>query len=809
MKTIQRALAVHIIFLLASSVSFAGQSDNAITGRVLDENRLPVSLATVVLLDAADSALVKGELTDDNGWFGLESIAPGQFILTISSLGLEPYSLPITLTGSLDLGEIEMKKLSASISEVVVTADLPLIQKENDKIILNVGNSALAAAGTALDVLQRAPGVTVDNDGNIRLKGRQGVLVMIDGKETYLSPQQLTSQLKNTPAESISQVEVISNPGAKYEASGSAGIINIVTKKNRKQGFNGSANAGVSHGELWSYDAGFNLNFRDKKYNLFANYSYSNDDQVQTRDIWRSVTFEDVFSQINDDNVQTNRYYDNNFKAGVDYFLDERNTFGFVASGYVFNERDDNHTDVTVYDQSGLVESSSTSEGDIHGEFNNISLNMNYERKFDSAGGTLLLNADYAYYDGLNDDTYTTTYYDTEGNQTKDPEKLNNYNPTTVDIRSLKADLAYPLTKKLRFETGGKVSYVVTDNDLKVTELINGNWENDPSRSNRFRYTENINAAYLNLAMALGDLSIQAGLRGEQTIADGNSVTIQNTFHHNYFQLFPSLSVNYALSEKHALGLNYSRRIDRPRYQSLNPFAFYLDQYLIAQGNPNLKPQLTQSVSLSYSFQQKYTVTFDYSYTVDNIIDLFYQNDSTKVIYEIPDNFDHQHYYAASFFAPVDLTKWWSITPAITVYYLTETEKYESSTFSKSDWSWNANLQNSFKLPMDFSLDVSAFYQSAGIWSIAEFKPFGSVDAGIRKNVLKDRGTVRLTVQDIFNTNRILGSIQYANIDGNLIAYNDRQQVKVTFSYRFGTQGEQRRNSASNEEEKRRVGTGH
>lgn len=792
----------------ASSLPFT-YNTGTIMGKVLDELNKPVPLATILLINATDSTLAKGEVTDESGAFRMENIVSGNYLLRITFLGYETVEESLSVGESVDLGEIYLKKSTASLEEVTVSAERPLIERVNDKLVMNVESSALASAGSMLDVLQRAPGVTVDNDGNIRLKGREDVLVMMDGKETYLSPDQLAAQLKNSPAESVSKIEVISNPGAKYEAQGSAGIINIVTKKNKKPGLNGSVNGGVSRGELWSYDGGLNLNYHNKKFNLFGNYNYSNEGQYQTRDIRRTVNYENVITQIYDDNEQTNYYTDHSYKAGIDYYINERNTLGFVASGYFFGEVDDNFTAVSVYDANQNIQSSSTSEGDIHGKFNNISLNLNYDVKLDTAGQALTVNADYAYYDGLNDDTYTTTYYNTENNQAGEPELLNNYNPTTVDIKSLKLDYTYPFSAKLKLDAGAKVSYVITDNDLLVTLFENDEWVEDSTRSNHFRYTENINAVYVSASGQFGKMSVQAGLRGEQTVADGNSYTLENTFHRNYFQLFPSLSINYAVSDNHALGLSYSRRIDRPRYQSLNPFTFYLDQYLLSKGNPNLQPQLTQSVSLSYTFRQRYTVSADYSYTVDNIIDLFYQNDSTGLVVEMPDNFDHQHYYSTSFFAPIDVTKWWSVTPAITVYYITETEQYESSVFSNSDWSWNGNLQNTFQLPAGFVLDVSAFYQSAGIWSIAEFKSFGSVDAGLKKKVLKDNGTIRLSAQDIFNTNHITGSIKYANLDGYVEQGNDTRQIKLSFTYRFGSQPQQRNHEGGNEDEKSRVGTGH
>ncbi|MCY7409453.1 MAG: TonB-dependent receptor [Chitinophagales bacterium] len=784
-------------------------SFNNITGKIIDEKNSPVEFATITLLSAKDSSLVKGEMSEASGAFSMENIASGNYFLEISYVGYQQYSNFIQLQKDFDAGNISLQKNINELAEVVVQDKKPLIERDNEKVVMNVESSNFSSTGNALDVLQRAPAVIVDNDGNIRLKGKQGVLVMIDGKETYLSADQLANQLRNTPADAISKIEVISNPGAKYEAQGNAGIINIVTKKNKKQGFNGNITGSVAHGELWSYHGGLNLNYRDKKYNLFGSYNYSNDDQQQLRDIWRTVIYNGDVTILNDYNTEISQFNNNTYKAGIDYFVNDKNTVGFIFSGFNFTNPDNNLTNVDVYDGNNVLQSSSTSEGDINGTYNNVSFNLNYDGKFDSLGRGLSANADYSHYNGLSDGDYTTTYFDAAGNQQGKPYLLNNYNPTSVDIKSIKLDYTHPLKNKWKLEAGTKLSYVVTDNDLQVSTFENESWRVDTTQSNHFKYTENINAAYVSAAKQFKNWSVQAGLRGEQTIADGNSITIENTFSRNYFQLFPSASVNYDLNEKNNFAFFYSRRIDRPRYQDLNPFVFYLDQYLLSQGNPNLQPQLTHSLSLSYTFKKQYTFTADYSYTKNNIIDLFYQNDSTKITYETPGNFDHQNYYDVSFYAPFEITKWWSLTPSVTAYYISESTQYNETIFSKSDLSWNGNLQNTFQLPKGFSVDLSAFYQSAGIWSIAEFRQFGSIDLGLKKSLMNGQATLKFTASDILNTNHIVGNINYANIDGYVTQNNDTRQFTLSFSYRFGKQTAQaREHRTGDEEEKRRVKTG-
>lgn len=779
-----------------------------ITGKILDGNKSPIEFATVALLSQNDSSLVKGEISDESGAFDVEHIQKGNYFIAISYVGFQKYFSPVSLEHSLNLGSINLTKDATELDEAVVQASKPLIEHNNEKLVLNVESTSLSSAGNALDVLQRAPGVVVDNDGNIRLKGKQEVLVMIDGKETHLTQEQLTTQLRNMSADQISKVELITNPGANYDATGSAGIINIVTKKNKKQGFNGGTSAGVSKGDYWGTNESLNLNCRTKKVNLFGNYSFQRGDRGQTLDIHRNITFNDVLSKIGEKSSLEHQSNNSSVKAGADFFINEKQTIGFVASGFLDPEKDYNNTFASFTNASNDLQSSSSNSGVNNGHYKNISFNLNYDGKFDTLGRELKVDADYSYYDNSADANYTTHFFDASGIESGSPYIEYDFNPTTVDIKSIKLDYTQPLKKIGTLDFGMKSSYVVTDNDIQVNTLVNDEMIPDVLRSNHFKYTENINAGYISFSHQWKKIGLQAGLRGEQTVADGNSVSLNNTFRRNYIQLFPSVSLNDEINDKNSLSISYGRRIDRPAYSQLDPFVYYLDQYLYEQGNPNLQPQLTHAISLTYMYKQSYSITVDYALTTNNLIELFYQVDSTNTTFVTPGNFESMQFYDVTVYAPFTIAKWWNVTPVVTAYYIDQNTNYLGEKFRNNKLSFTANIQNSFQFPKGFSADVSAMYQSPGIWSVATFTGFNEITAGVTKQLMKGKARVKLSMSDIFLSNYIFGSIQYANLDGTFLQHNDTRQANVTFTYNFGKQQQSRDHRSSDEEEKSRVKTG-
>lgn len=501
-----------------------------------------------------------------------------------------------------------------------------------------------------------------------------------------------------------------------------------------------------------------------------------------------------------------NHYIDHSYKTGIDFFLNEKNTFGFVASGYADKYLSTNNTNAVITNTDAVYEPSSDTYGDLNNVAGNYSFNLNYDGKLDTAGATISADVDYSKFNGEGDDNYITTYYNQDGSATENPFIYHSLSPGTIDIMSAKVDFASPLKKEWNFETGLKASSVKNDNEAIFSVQQNNEWVIDSLRSNDFIYTENIYAGYVQLSRQFKKISIQAGLRGEVTDANGNSVTLQESFKRNYFQLFPSLNISNRINDKHTVSFSYSRRIDRPRYDQLNPFLFFLDPYLYQQGNPNLKPQLTHSLELSYLFKETYALSFNYSNTTDEIQEQFYQTDSTKTIVLLSDNFGRNTTYALTAYAPLQPVKWWSVTPVFTGFYQDLQTEYLETTYHNSQLGFQINIQNSFTLPKGFALELSAQYQSKVIFSIASIEPNGDVSVGLKKTFLDGKASVKVNANDIFNTNNIKGDIRYANIDSYFEQNNDRQRYGINFSYRFGnSQSSQRQRNNAIEEEKSRV----
>lgn len=784
-----------------------------ITGKIMDPQRQPVEFATITLLKAADSTLIKGEFSDASGIFQFSQVNAGNYALEISNLGYEKISINQVTLGdddtAIDLGTISLIPIANELSTITVTAQKPLIQHDHDKIIINVEGSAIAAGGSALDALEKAPGVLVDQDGNISLRGKQGVLVMIDDKPTYLSAEQLANQLRSMPADAVSKIEVITNPSARYDAEGNAGIINFITKKNHQSGFNGSVNAGMEISHHYNPKAGINLNYRVKKVNLFGNYNYSDYTRYQQLDVVRNFDAEGLQSTVTEKSTIDNQYPDHTYKAGADYFINDKHTIGFVASGYFDKYLSQNNTTANIANSNGMYEPSSHTFGDLNGASNNYSLNLNYDGKLDTAGTTLSADLDYSFYDGNGDDHYITNYFNIEGDPTGNPLEYHTQSPGTIYIRSAKIDLTHPFNKDWNIESGIKASAVKNDNEEIFEVKQDEEWLIDSLKTNHFIYEENIYAGYVQLSRQFNKISVQAGLRSEWTIANGNSVTLQESFRRNYFQLFPSLNVSDNINDKNNITFSYSRRIDRPQYDQLNPFLFFLDPYLYEQGNPNLKPQLTNSLELSYTYNQVYNFTLNYSRTADEIEEQFYQVDSTKTIVLLSDNFGSNTTYAATVYAQLQPVKWWSTTPVVTAFYQDLQTNYLETDFRNTNLGCQLNVQNTFTLPKGFSLEVSLQYRTPVIFSIASVEGSGDVSMGLKKSLWDGKATVKVNASDIFNTNNIKGDINYANINSSFSQNNDRQRFGINFSYRFGnTQSSQRHHQSAIDEEANRVKRG-
>jgi len=817
MKTKFTLLSIAISFSF-----FASSQTGKISGIVTDASSKGIHSATVSLLRAKDSSLVKFSPTDKNGVYEFENIKDGKYLVSASNVGYSKVlssTFEVSSTGA-TVPALIMHEEAKGMAEVTVTAKKPFVETRIDKTIVNVESAPTTAGATALEVLEKSPGVTVDNDGNISLRGKAGVIIMIDGKPTYLSSADLANMLKNMPASAMEQIEIMTNPSSKYDASGNAGIINIKTKKGRAGGFNGSIMAGFTTGIYKPREAvyltprsqnSFNFNYRKNKINFFGNYNPNYYRGKGTLLIERRF-YDDNHNVAGYSDIDTRFNFGNNnhtLKLGLDYFADKKNTYGIVASGFIFNGHPTPTTYNTLSDENhqSTSEMVSLTENRIH--FNNFSTNLNFRHVFDTTGRELTVDLDYIGYRNTSNMLLTTEFYDAVGQQTGDPLYLKGHLPSDINIYSIKSDYTHPLRKGGRFEAGIKSSYVKNDNLVDYQRLYADKWIPD-ARSNHFIYDENINAAYVNLNKQIKKWSLQGGLRLENTIAKGYQVTNDSTFKRNFTNLFPSAFISYALDKKNSLTVSYSRRITRPNYQDLNPFTYFLDSLSYRQGNPYLLPQFTNNIELSHSYKGKLITTLNYNNTTDVISQIFKQNTQTKIVYFTADNVAKFINMGISITAPIPVTKWWNANLFTNVYNNHYKGIYNGSDLDIAYTSFTVNLTNTFTIKKGFTAELSGFYRGKGVDQLTINEPIYQISIGGQKNILKNKGTIRLNVRDPFAWQQYRGLTEYGNIYAKIHSRFDARSVTATFTYRFGKNNQQapppRRRTNATQDEQNRVG---
>lgn len=808
-------MKTYLTLILSTFLTFltflnASAQTGTVNGTVLDENKKPLEYATVSLLDAQTGKLAKGGMTAEGGKYVFAQVKAGRYVVEASVIGYKKSRseaiLPIE-NQTVTVNPIQLVTESKALNEVKVTGTRPLIERKSDRTVLNVENSVLAAGNNALEILQRAPGVTLDKDDNISLRGKQGVTVMIDGKLTYLSAAQLAAFLRSTDGNTIAQIEIITNPSAKYDAAGNSGIINIKTKKNKVSGTNGNLSATAGYGLNHKANTSININHKSGRVNVFGNYSYTDNKYTRDFGLDRLVSYQDVTTRFDQNAVFNQNNRSNSAKVGVDIELSKKNTLGFQATTNLNHELGNNPSSTLIGTQNGRVDSTLRTQSNFDQRYRNFSLNLNDKITLDTLGRELTFDIDYSRFNNTNDARYANYYTNPAGVDTRSPLFLRSGAPSVIDIRTAKTDYTHPFSKTLKLEAGLKTSFVETDNDLRFEQLRNTEWQNDPTRSNRFVYDENVNAAYLNLNKQFKKTNITMGLRAEQTNSKGNSMTTGQVVNRHYLNFFPSLFVNHDFTDKNTLGFSYSRRIDRPNYGNLNPFLYFLDQYTYEVGNPYLNPQYTQSFELNYTYNKKYTVTLGYSHTKDAITEVIKQDDANKTTFDTQENLARQINYNVNINAPITFTKWWSSNNNVTGFYMGFKSPLLTGVLNDGQFVLQGNTTQTFKLSSVVKAEATFNYQSPLTYSIFKLSEQYSFDAGISAQFANKKATIKLAVNDIFNTRRNDSYALYQNLNFSVRQKPESRVARLTLSYNFGNAKiQQRERKGGAESEKSRVG---
>lgn len=814
LKIMKTTITTLVMGILLVTTLLAQSNKGKVTGVILDESNKPLAYTTVMLLRSADSSLVKGEVTNEEGKFILEALPYGKFILTTSLIGYQKYSskeISVTQENySISFPVIKMKEEAQNLKEVTIVGQKPFIEQKLDKTVVNVENSIVAAGGNAMEVLERAPGVMVDKDDRISLRGKQGVVIMIDGKPTNLSSEDVANMLRNMPSNAVETIELITNPSSKYDAAGNAGIINIKLKKNNNVGMNGNVNLGGGYGKFAKYNGGINLNYRNNKLNYFGNYNYSYNKRFSSNSIQRKVEENDVITNFDSYNYRPMLFQNHTYKAGVDYYISDKSTIGFMTNGSITYGGLDVFNNTKFRNGSNGIDSTLILTNEIDNRWINHAYNLNYKTSFDTLGRELTVDLDYSQFTSSAYDDLENRVFNGFQEESGVPLVLRSDIPSKIDIRSAKVDYVHPVGKNFKFETGLKSSYVTTDNNVRWDSLAGNDWHVDTHRTNHFKYTENINAAYVNASTQYKKFSFQLGLRAEHTYSKGHSITNNTSVEKNYINLFPSVHISQKISDKHQLGYSYSRRIDRPNYQNLNPFIYFLDRYTYFQGNPYLSPQYTNAFQVSHTFKEKFITTLGYDHTYNAIEQVIEQNDETKVSIATMTNLDYFNNYSIGINAPITVTKWWSSNNNLNLYYKEYKSRIQGGSFVNTSYNWTLNTNHNITLPKDLNAEISGMYISPNADGFIKMKAMYVVNLGIQKNFWNKKANLKLNVNDVFNMMKFRGAVQYQNIDVKILAKWESRQARLTFTYRFGKDDVKpaRKRSTGTESEQNRVNMG-
>ncbi|WP_257883395.1 TonB-dependent receptor [Hymenobacter sp. DG01] len=807
-------LLLGLLLLLTAPVALAQQT-GPLTGLVRTAAGLPLDYATVTLHRAADSVVVKTEFSDAAGAYRFEQLVPGRYRVSAAQVGyargwsavfewptsaraLPPISLP--------------NSASTQLREVQVVGQKPLYERLADRTVVNVEGSALATGNTTLDVLSRAPGVTVDGNDNLALRGRQGLLVLIDGKRQPMTGSELADYLRSLPADQLKSIELITNPPAKYDAQGSAGIIDIKLKKDQRQGTNGSGTISYGRGEFGKFTTSASGNHRRKNLNVFASTTYTRRNNFSVRNTYRSY-YETLDGQpvlvgsADQRNYQTGSDHFLIWRLGADVSLAKNTTLGGVVTSFAVPSPRPNGIGTntsTFYDANGQVRDFYTARSTSQGYNPNLTANLNFRHTFGEAAATkreLTADLDYARYYQHRLQSQTT-FFELSGR----PQTLLTGDQTgELLIQAAKADYTQALSATANLEAGAKVSRVFSDNDVLFENTAEGVTTVDRGRTNRFRYNEVISAAYLNLSRSFGKLNAQAGLRGEQTHATGQQMVAADNFRRDYYQLFPSAALKYVANDRHEWAASLSRRINRPSYRQLNPFRFVIDPTTSGKGNPELRPETSYNLELTHTFRQKFTTGLSYSLTRAPITDVAQPESDTSTV-SMYVNLDRQHYTALTFTAPLTPAKWWQVYNNAVLYYIHYQGTLAGTALNRGQGAFTLSSNSTFTLGKGWGAELNGNYYSRQRVGFFVFEDFGQVGLAVQKAFWEKQATLKLAATDILYTSPLRATSRYTNYQENLFLRRDSRVVTLSLGWKLGNDkltATNRRSGA--EEEKRRA----
>jgi len=775
------------VFLLASQ--YASYSQCMIQGNLTDTLKAPIPFNPIGLLNYSDSAIVKGVISDADGNFCFEGVKKGSYRISVSAIGYKTFysdQISYDSTAPVIISSIKLQSSGINLNEVSVAAQKKTIEFKNGNVIVNVEGTALAMGNTAYDLLSRLPGVTV-SDGNISIQGKSGVKILIDGKLQQFSGQQLVNILKSMNASQIEKIEVLKKPPIKYDAAGTGGLINIKTNKLKLVGFSGNVFAGFSQGYYGNPSGGFTLNYKGRKVNFFSGFSATREFKRVTDDSKSHIRYGESETIIDQKLISKDHSASGTYNLGADWFINKNNSIGIKMNGAMGMANETRLATTTVNDNSlgyhAIQFDAEKPNPWIYPEFN-----LNAEHLFDTVGTTLRFSADYKYNWDIYGARFDNHYLDGENKDIIPPSVFTTSNTLVFNTSSALLDFEKELKKDLKLETGIKQSFqeMLSDYNLKVRDIASDEYVIDSRYSDVYDYKQYISAGYLNLSKQYKKFSFQMGARGENTIIHTNSKSTGTGFDRQYFNVFPLASIDFKKSDNHNFSLAYNKRVNRPDYNSFNPFSAFRSVFNSYKGNPYLKPEYSHDVGFSYSYKNFMTHSANFTRINNTFMGYSSQDDSSKTTISSVANLQWADVYAYNLFLQKDLFKWWTFSMSTTIFHIHAQGELNNLPYTISTVALSADMFTRIILAKGFSVEVNGFYLSPFLEGVFHTKARSTVGAAIKKTFFDEKLSVGLSFQDIFWGQIRTTTTDYQNQYSTGRQTFDTRRININLNYNFG-----------------------
>lgn len=789
-----------IILLLSFPLPLLAQ--NNLRGTVSNSSGKPLDAATITI--SQNGSIVATKLSSQ-GKFSHQNLNAQPYQLYITSTGYQPFTKTFTLPKD-SLLNIILQDDTRNLKEVQITYHPPTIERKTDRVVFNVENSILASGGNVYEALKKAPGVNADDAGSITANSKSAT-VYIDDRPVRMSGEDLALYLQSLPAENISKIEVMTVPGAKYDAQGGA-VINIVSKKSKGDGFNMTIGSGYTRGRKDTYRGNNLFNYRKDKLNIYGSYSYQDRNTRNYATYYDIFTTPDSYSYWDKERTSNQNSRSGNYSLGLDYSLTKNQLFGFIFTGNNSVNTSGSLASARI-NNDHKIQADSVLQTDSyrHAGVDSYTFNLNYNLKLDTTGQRLNIDVDYVPFRNQTIQNLNNLSFLPDGTFASPSTQFETPASQKINIWSAKADYEVKLWKSVSLESGLKYTGTSTGNIVDFFITSKSLPIKDPLRSDIFSYKENTAALYTSLAADLGKWSLKAGLRAENTYTEGYSIALDSLNKNEYLRLFPTAYITYKVSKDNTIQLNYDKRIDRPDYVQLNPARTYSTPYSYSNGNPFLKPAITNNFELTYVYKNQYTVELSYTNVNDKVFDVTVQDNVTKTYHDSQQNLGAIKDFGVVLMATHHPFPWWEITSYFYGAFRKQTQRYLNDA-EQNTFNYSGNTTSSFTINQKAGLkaEVRAAFQNGFHIGPLNFASTNDISAGLSKKIFNDQGTLRFSAADILYGNPYRININYLNQQNGGYLKSDSRNFTLTFTYKLGKNvAEARKRKTAAEEEKSRA----